>query len=70
MEVNFSRSGKNPWVDRVDQVVADFTKNILGMARKRGVDFSYAGSGGDRPAEIKRTLRIDVETAKKLMEVK
>ena len=66
--IQFADKMKSPMLAKVDGVVADFTKNILELARKNKVDFAYTGARGDQRSEIKRTLRIDVDTAKKLLE--
>ena len=66
--IQFADQMKSPMLAKVDGVVADFTKNILELTRKNKVDFAYTGALGDQRSEIKRTLRIDVDTAKKLLE--
>ena len=64
----FSRGPRvSPMVAQVDAAVGDFTRNILGMAGKSKVEFDYSGNRGDRKAEIRRVLKIDVEAAGKLL---
>ena len=52
---------------QLDTVIKDFTRNILGLARKEKVDFDYAGNKGDWKAEIARTMKINDATFKKLL---
>ncbi len=54
--------------DTVDDIVARFTKEILGLANKQGVEFDYAGNKGNKVAEIKRTMKINDKTVNKLLE--
>jgi len=55
------------WTDRVDKVVADFTSGISRLANEADVDFEYAGSGPNKPAEIQRVMQINAEIVNNLL---
>lgn len=52
---------------QLDTICKDFTKNILGLARKNNIDFQYAGNKGDWKSELARTMKINNVTFKKLL---
>jgi len=65
---NYRRSNKrSPWASAVDSAVADFTKNVLGIANKANVPFEYAGNKGNQSQEINRTMRINTDVVKDLL---
>jgi len=51
----------------VDTIVADFTKKILGEARKEGVDFQYIGHRPTRTDEVLATLKENVKVTERLL---
>ena len=55
-------------VNAVDDIVAKFTQELLNHANKKGISFDYAGNTGDKPSEIKRTMKINDKTVNKLLE--
>jgi hypothetical protein len=68
MNASYHRpANRSPWIAAVDTAVADFTKNILGLARKAEVDFAYAGNKGDRASEINRVMKINTGVVKDLV---
>ena len=58
------------WADKVDQIVAGFTRDLLGLARTADVDFDYAGGGEDKKQEVGRVMEINNDVVKALLEKK
>ncbi len=54
-------------ITKTDDIVADFTRNILDLARKNGVDFDYVGNKGNRSTEIERTMDVNNKVVKGLL---
>lgn len=52
---------------QVDAIVAPFTRKILNLARKQGVDFAYAGAKNTPKAEINKVMSINVKAVRDLL---
>ncbi len=52
---------------RTDEIVADFTKNLLRLAREGNVDFDTAGVLESRSAEVNRVMEINNDVVKALL---
>jgi len=53
---------------RTDEIVANFTKDLLGLAREGNVDFDTAGVLESRAAEVTRVMEINNDVVKALLE--
>jgi len=56
------------WQKRTDEIVANFTKDLLGLAREGNVDFDTAGVLDSREAEVKKVMEINNDVVKALLE--
>lgn len=56
-----------PVTKKVDQIVSRFTRDILGEARKNGVEFAAAGHRQTAPKEINRVMQINVKAVRDLL---
>lgn len=54
-------------VRRVDDAVADFTRELLDIAREKKVDFGYVGHLKTRPEEIIRVMQENNKVVGKLL---
>lgn len=54
-------------VDTVDDAVSVFTKSILDLALKNGVDFAYVGPKHSRPEEIQKVMKVNVKAMNDLL---
>jgi len=55
------------WQKRTDEIVANFTKDLLGLAREGGIDFDTAGVLESRSAEVNRVMEINNDVVKALL---
>jgi hypothetical protein len=51
----------------VDDIVAKFTRDLLGEARKQDVPFAYAGNKGNRADEINHVMNINTDVVRDLL---
>lgn len=58
---------KGMWQRKVDDAVAKFTRDVLGIANDAKVPFDYAGNNGNARQEINRVMKINSETVDRLL---
>lgn len=54
-------------IDKVDDVVAAFTKSLLDLAREKKVDFGYVGHLKTKPEEIIKVMQENNKVVGKLL---
>lgn len=57
-------------IKATDNAVSAFTKSILGIARKNGVDFSYVGPKHSAAEEIIKVMRVNNKVVTDLLKKK
>lgn len=58
------------WTSRTDAIVANFTRDLLGLAREGKVDFDYVGPKASKKAEIDETMKVNADTVAALLRKK
>ena len=57
----------NPAINKVDQAVAKFTHELLGIARKQKVDFAYVGAKATKPDEINKVMQVNTKAVSDIL---